>query len=77
MLSFGKITIYHYVKGAPAFDFENTVTLASFTKQKEIIDLEAKKYHQPMVKSYILSFLANSYKSWFIRGTIANSDNMD
>jgi hypothetical protein len=62
MLSLGDIAIYHYVKGNPAFDFGNPVTLASFTKQKEIIDLEHKKPHQSMVKSYILFFLANSYK---------------
>jgi len=42
MLSIGKIDIYHYVKGNLASDFGNHVTLASFTKQKEIIDLEQK-----------------------------------
>jgi hypothetical protein len=58
MLSFGKITIYHYVKGAPAFDFGNTVTLTSFTKQKEIIDLEQIKVsstHGQIVHLVLLS----------------------
>jgi hypothetical protein len=36
MQSLGKIAIYHYVKGNPAFDFGNPVTLASFTRHKTI-----------------------------------------
>jgi hypothetical protein len=46
------------LKGAPAFDFGNTVTLASFMKQKEIIDLEQIKVsstHGQIVHLVLLS----------------------